>query len=148
MHTVLEGSMQLAAAHSDAPLRQLPWVAQLQRAMEAAGVQFDPAARAPLQPAAVQRAALQHYLQRVAEAARPHTAKVVPQAAGPRPLGCLVWMATAGQHTCQRCGSAGSSKTWQTSAPVRRCSLGSNSQAPLASCPPVCVRAFYIPELP
>ena len=89
MHTVLEGSMQLAAAHSEAPLRQLPWVAQLQRAMQAAGVQFDPTARAPLQPEAVQRAAMQHYLRRVAEAAqRPGASRLWHYFGCVRP-GCL-----------------------------------------------------------
>lgn len=78
-----------AASRSDAPLRQLPWAAQLQRAMQAAGVQLNPAACAPLQPEAVQRAAMQHYLQRVAEAAqRPGASRLWHYLGCVRP-GCL-----------------------------------------------------------
>ena len=67
--TIVEASTQLAAEHSDAPAAQLPWAAQLQRALREVGVEFDPAERAPLQQAAVERAALQHHLQQVAAAA-------------------------------------------------------------------------------
>lgn len=63
---MLEGSMQLAAAHNDALLWQLPWVAQLQRAMAASLVW--PSRPCPLQPEATQQAIVQHYLLRVAEA--------------------------------------------------------------------------------
>ena len=51
-----------------------PWAAQLQQAMAAAGVEFDPHQKSALQPAAVRQAALQHYLQRVATAAAQPTA--------------------------------------------------------------------------
>ena len=69
INTVVAASAQLAAEHGDAPAAQLPWAAQLQRALRVVGVEFDPSARAPLQQAAVERAALQHHLQRVAAAA-------------------------------------------------------------------------------
>lgn len=79
MHQVLDASLQLAAECEDEQLalagrkagRQahLPWATQLQQAMTAAGVDFDPQQREPLQPAEVRRTALSHHLQQVAQAA-------------------------------------------------------------------------------
>jgi len=92
--SVLEASLQMAAEWSSASERQmprahLPWALQLQRAMAAAGVAFDPAQRAPLQQAAVRRSALQHHLQRVAEAAqRPGASRMRHYFVVVRP-GCL-----------------------------------------------------------
>ena len=70
MQQVLDASLQLAAECQGErmALADLPWAAQLQRAMTAAGVDFDPQQRAALQPTAVRQTALQHYLQRVAAA--------------------------------------------------------------------------------
>ncbi|KAI7843528.1 hypothetical protein COHA_002770 [Chlorella ohadii] len=48
---------------------EFKYLGVLQRALEAAGVPFDPQQREQLRPDAVQQAAMQHYLQRVAEAA-------------------------------------------------------------------------------
>ena len=75
MGTVLEASLQMAAEWGSVPAQRLPrghlpWALQLQRAMAAAGVDFDPQQRAPLVQAEVRQAALQHHLQRVAVAAQ------------------------------------------------------------------------------
>jgi hypothetical protein len=71
MQQVLEASLQLA---TECPVRmpaaQQPWAAQLQGAMTAAGVDFDPQQRAELPHEQVRQAALGHYLQRVAVAAQ------------------------------------------------------------------------------
>lgn len=69
LSTIMAASVQLAAEHGDAPAAQLPWAAQLQQALREVGVEFDPAERMPLQQAAIERAALQHHLQRVAATA-------------------------------------------------------------------------------
>ena len=71
MQQVLDASLQLAAdcQGERIALAAQPWAAQLQQAMAAAGVKFDPHQKSALQPAAVRQAALQHYLQRVATAA-------------------------------------------------------------------------------
>ena len=74
LHQVVDASLQMAAECEDMPASQaaqLPWAAQLQRAMAAAGVEFDPQLRAPLCPDEVRQAALAQYLQRVAAAAAP-----------------------------------------------------------------------------
>ena len=69
MRQVLDGSLQLAAEHTPSRHRgphgiaQLPWAAQLQSALAEAGIAADLQQRQPLQPEAVQEAALQHYLQ-------------------------------------------------------------------------------------
>ncbi|KAL4440245.1 hypothetical protein ABPG75_003246, partial [Micractinium tetrahymenae] len=71
MQQVLDAGLQMAAEcqGGQIALAKLPWIAQLQQAMSAVGVDFDPQQRAALQPAAVRQAALQQYLQRVAAAA-------------------------------------------------------------------------------
>ena len=71
MRQVVDASLQMAAECHATPVAQLPWAAQLQRAMAAAGVVFDPQQRATLCPDAVREAALTRYLQRVAAAAAP-----------------------------------------------------------------------------
>ena len=71
MQQVLDASLQMTAECQGMPPAQMPWAAQLQRAMAAAGVAFDPQQRAPLCPADVRQAALTRYLQRVAAAAAP-----------------------------------------------------------------------------
>ena len=69
MRQVLDASLQLAAEHNPSRHRgphgiaQLPWAAQLQSALAEAGIAADLQQRQPLQPEAVQEAALQHYLQ-------------------------------------------------------------------------------------
>ena len=69
MRQVLDASLQLAAEHTPSRHRgphgiaQLPWAAQLQSALAEAGIAADLQQRQPLQPEAVQEAALQHYLQ-------------------------------------------------------------------------------------
>ena len=66
---VLDASLQLAADHTPSRHRgphgiaQMPWAAQLQSALAEAGIAADLQQRQPLQPEAVQEAALQHYLQ-------------------------------------------------------------------------------------
>ena len=42
MRQVVDASLQMAAECHATPVAQLPWAAQLQRAMAAAGVVFDP----------------------------------------------------------------------------------------------------------
>ena len=71
MRQVLDASLQLAAECQGrhVPAAELPWAAQIQQAMAVVQIAFDPQQREPLQPAAVRRAALQQYLQRVADAA-------------------------------------------------------------------------------
>jgi hypothetical protein len=72
MRQVLDASLQLAAdcqAETRRPAH-MPWAAQLQAALTEAGLDFDPQQKAPLQPAAVRRAALQHHLTKVAAAAQ------------------------------------------------------------------------------
>ena len=74
LHQVVDASLQMAAECVDMPAAQaaqLPWAAQLQRAMAAAGVDFDPQRRAPLCPDEVRQTAMSQYLQRVAAAAAP-----------------------------------------------------------------------------
>ena len=71
MRQVVDASLQMAAECHATPVAQLPWAAQLQRAMAAAGVAFDPQQWATLCPDAVREAALTRYLQRVAAAAAP-----------------------------------------------------------------------------
>jgi hypothetical protein len=70
LQQVLDASLQLATESDGIPLADadLPWAAQLQRAMADVGVAFDPHQRQPLQPTDVRQAALQQYLHRVAEA--------------------------------------------------------------------------------
>ena len=69
MRQVLDASLQLAADHTPSRHRgphgiaQMPWAAQLQSALAEAGIAADLQQRQPLQPEAVQEAALQHYLQ-------------------------------------------------------------------------------------
>ena len=69
MRQVLDASLQLAAEHTPSRHRgphgiaQMPWAAQLQSALAEAGIAADLQQRQPLQPEAVQEAALQHYLQ-------------------------------------------------------------------------------------
>ena len=70
LQRVLDASLQLAADCQGVPAAQLPWAAQLQRAMTAAGVEFDPLQRQQLSPDSVRQAALGRYLERVAAAAR------------------------------------------------------------------------------
>ena len=74
MRQVLDASMQLAAtgtSHEPSLGRERqPWATQLQRAMLAAGVEFDLQQRQQLDPAVVRQAALTAYLQRVAAAAQ------------------------------------------------------------------------------
>jgi hypothetical protein len=69
MHQVVTASLEMAADCSDSPPAHLPWAAQLQRALQAAGFAFDPQLREPLDPQAVRRATLEHYQRRVAAAA-------------------------------------------------------------------------------
>ncbi|KAI3434647.1 hypothetical protein D9Q98_002712 [Chlorella vulgaris] len=69
----LQEARSLAAGCADE--RQLatakqPWAAQLQQAMQVAGVEFSLDSRDPPQPEAVRRAALRRYQQRVATAAQ------------------------------------------------------------------------------
>ncbi|PSC67546.1 ribosomal large subunit pseudouridine synthase D [Micractinium conductrix] len=69
MRQVLDASLQLAADHTPSRHRgphgiaQMPWAAQLQSALAEADIAADLQQRQPLQPEAVQVAALQHYLQ-------------------------------------------------------------------------------------
>ena len=69
MRQVLDASLQLAADHTPSRHRgphgiaQMPWAAQLQSALAEAGIAADLQQRQPVQPEAVQEAALQHYLQ-------------------------------------------------------------------------------------
>ncbi|PSC72954.1 reverse poly isoform B [Micractinium conductrix] len=51
------------AADEQTAMQRLPWAAQLQSALAEAGIAADLQQRQPLQPEAVQEAALQHYLQ-------------------------------------------------------------------------------------
>lgn len=69
MQQALQASLDLAADSARVPVAQQPWAAQLARAMQLAGVQFDPQERQPLNEDDVQRAAMQRHLQRVAAAA-------------------------------------------------------------------------------
>ena len=69
----LQEARRIAATSAEEPrlgAAQQPWAAQLQRAMQAAGVEFSLDGTAMPQPADVRQAALRHYLQRVAEAAQ------------------------------------------------------------------------------
>lgn len=73
LRQVLDASLQMAAEcqSGGVPVAQQPWAAQLQLAMAAAGVAFDPQQRAALCPDEVRQTALSQYLQRVAAAAAP-----------------------------------------------------------------------------
>lgn len=70
MQRVLQASLQMAADCRGVPAAHLPWAAQLQRAMAAAGVEFDPQLQEQLSVDSVRQAALSRYLQRVAVAAQ------------------------------------------------------------------------------
>jgi hypothetical protein len=125
MRQVVDASLQMAAECHATPVAQLPWAAQLQRAMAAAGVVFDPQHRATLCPDAVREAALTRYLQRVAAAAAPgagharlhhyfvsvrrRTLTKAGPAASPQ-------TATACQLTSPRCGSGSGAWAWQSCA--------------------------------
>ena len=109
MRQVLDASLQLAAEHTPSRHRgphgiaQLPWAAQLQSALTEAGIAADLQQRQPLQPEAVQEAALQHYLQHLRDTPtlleHNHTAEFVaarPPLAGRRPgrpAACAAWSA-------------------------------------------------------
>ncbi len=66
---VLTASLEMAADTAGISAAQLPWAAQLQQAMTAAGVAFDAQQRLPLGPEVVRQTALAAYLNRVAAAA-------------------------------------------------------------------------------
>ena len=73
LQRALEEGRRLAAECADEPrlaAAQRPWAAQLQHAMQEAGVEFSLQGPAMPQPTEVRRAALQHYLRRVATAAQ------------------------------------------------------------------------------
>ena len=75
----------------------LPWAVQLQRALEASGVQFDPHQRTPLSPTTTEGAVLECHLRRVAAAAneagatrlRLYFRVVRPDCLSPKGMGCL-----------------------------------------------------------
>jgi hypothetical protein len=74
MRQVLDASMQMAADNAGLPYTRLPWAAQLQHALTAAGVECDLREQAPLEPDSVRQAALQCYLHKVAAESEQHGA--------------------------------------------------------------------------